>query len=442
MLVLLGSASGQAPADANPPQHVNHLKPAAGCAAREAVFDGEPQHPWNRLHRQFYSRTTQDSRVYDRESLEPFFVSGSKFLAEGPSHRQAVALLDAFLKEHSDAQIKDPLKRAILQRDLWAVFTTTVSNAEPVIGLDNARGRIISTGRFEDRGDATVPAEQRARRREVQKRLVEIIRRIALTPEEIDALPDNLAQAVKAGTRGKAFDPEHPTQAFLPPDLMDQDGSWVVVSNRTRANEEYLAAPDHVRFTKGRSFFVVLLRLPSGRQATEAFIKMTRDGDLPQLPEGTQTALLRRMILIDSSGSLRETPITESLQIRVYRKLDLGIPFEFTLQRCDLFAGRGGLRAVGADESSYFDFQTQGGDVFEMPKLPPAAVIMKTCHHCHERIEGRGGIDSVNTVYDGLKPTGLVSTTWNHEASTSIDWVRKSYSWGLLQGLWAARGGE
>jgi len=440
--------AGQIPPGTSPPHHGNRLQADGICDVREAVFDRDPQHPWNRLHRLFYSRTTQDGKVYDQESLEPLFVPRSKFLTEGPSFRQAVTLLDEFLKERGDERIKDPLKRAVLQRDLWAVFSTTVSDAQLVFRGDQQRDQIIYADRFEDCGEGAMPEEQRARRRELQKRLVQVMRRIALTPGEIDVLPDNLTQAVKAGAYDKTFDPKDPTQAFLPTDLLDTDGSWVAVSNRARAYEAFLAAPEHVRFTKGRSVFVVFLRLPKGRRATEAFLKKMQDGDLPQFPEGTQTALLRRMLLIDSSGTLRESPLTESLQIRVYRKLDLGFPYEYTLRRCDLFAGRsGGLHAVGADETSYFDFQTRRGDVFEMPKLPPAEPIMQSsCHHCHERLDGRGGIHTVNTIYArgdaGQKATGLGPTTLSEEARMTIDWARKSYTWGLLQGLWAARAGE
>jgi hypothetical protein len=446
-LVLLGWTAGQMPPDISPPHPVNRLQADGSCDVREAVFDRDPQHPWNRLHRLLYSRTTQDGKVYDQESLEPFLVPGSKFLTEGFSYRQVITLLDAFLKERGDERIKDPLKRAILQRDLWAVFSTMVSEAQLVMRVDQQRDQITYADRFEDPGDGVVPEEQRAQRRELQKRLVQVMRRIALTPGEIDALPDNLTQAVKAGMYYKTFDPKDPTHAFLPTDLLDTDGSWVAVSNLTRANEAFLAAPEHVRFTKGRSVFVVFLRLPTGRRATEAFLKKMQDGDLPQFPEGTQTALLRRMLLIDSSGMLRESPLIESLQIRVYRKLDLGIPFEYTLRRCDLFAGRnGGLHVVGADETSYFDFQTRRGDVFEMSKLPPAAAIMQTCHQCHARLDGRGGIHTVNTIYargdTGQKPPGLGPTTLSQEARTTIDWVRKTYTWGLLQGLWAARSGE
>ncbi len=446
-LMLLVWTAGQMPPVTSPPHPVIRLQADGSCAVREGVFDRDPQHPWNRLHRLLYSRTTQDGKVYDQESLEPLLVPGSKFLTEGPSYRQAVTLLDEFLKERADVRIKDPLKCAILQRDLWAIFSTTVADAQYVFRVDQQRGRISITDRLEDPGDGAQPEEQRARRRELQERLARVMRRIALKPGEVDALPDNLAQAGKAGAFPKTFDPKSPARAFLPTDLLAKDGSWVAVSNLTRANEEFLAAPEHVRFTKGRSVFVVFLRLPEGRQATEAFLKKTQEGDLPQFPEGTQTALLRRMLLIDSSGTLRESPLTESLQIRVYRKLDLGIPYEYILRRRDLFAGRrGGLRAVGADEASYFDFPTRGGDVFEMSKLPPAEAIMQTCNRCHSRLDGRGGIHTVNTIYargdTGQKPTGLGLTTSSWEARTTIDWARKSYTWGLLQGLWATRAGE
>jgi hypothetical protein len=447
LAVLLRWGDGQLPSGTNPPDRVGRPQADDDFRTREPVFHGDPQHPWNRLHRLLYSRTTHEGKVYDQESLEPLFVPGSKFLTEGPSYQQALALLDESLKGRADEQINDPLRRAILQRDLWAVFSTTVPDARQVVRVDQQRGRISVTDRIEDPGDGALPEERRARRRVLQKRLVQVMRRLALKPGEVDALPDNLAQAVNAGAFPKTFDLNHPTRAFLPTDLLAKDGSWVAVSNFTRANEEFLAAPEHVRFTRGRSVFTVFLSLPEGRRATEAFLKKMQDGDVPQFPEGTRTALLRRMLLIDSSGTLRGSPLTESLQIRVYQELDSGIPYEYTLRRRDLFAGRnGGLHAVGPDETSYFDFQTRGGDVFEMPRLPPAAVVMQTCKQCHTRLDGRGGIHTVNTIYargdTGQRATGLWPTTLSQEEGTTIDWVRTSHTWGLIQGLWEAQAGE
>jgi hypothetical protein len=118
-----------------------------------------------------------------------------------------------------------------------------------------------------------------------------------------------------------------------------------------------------------------------------------------------------------------------------------------TLRRRDLFAGRTrGLHAVGPGGTSYFDFQTRGGDVFEMPKLPPAAAVMQTCNQCHTRADDRGGIHTVNTIYargdTGQTATGLWPTTLSQEEGMTIDWVRTSHTWGLLQGLWEAQAGE
>jgi len=39
-----------------------------------------------------------------------------------PSHQQALKILDEFLSTHGERLITDPLKHAVLQRDLWAVF--------------------------------------------------------------------------------------------------------------------------------------------------------------------------------------------------------------------------------------------------------------------------------------------------------------------------------
>ena len=38
------------------------------------------------------------------------------------------------------------------------------------------------------------------------------------------------------------------------------------------------------------------------------------------------------------------------------------------------------------------------------------------------------------------KPTGLWPTDPKQEAQMTIDWTRKSYTWGLLQGMWDADG--
>src|SRR5262249_4827717 len=157
-------------------------------------------------------------------------------------------------------------------------------------------GRLERAG-IEDRGDRGLG--RKAQRRDIQRRLVQVMRRVALKPEEVGALPDNLARTVNAGAFPKAYDPGHPERPFLPADLLAPKGPWVPVRNTT--HPDGLGAPEHVRFTNGRSLFLVLLRLPQGRAATEAYLKTLRGGKLPQFPPDTQVALVRRMILIDTT---------------------------------------------------------------------------------------------------------------------------------------------
>ncbi len=49
--------------------------------------------------------------------------------------------------------------------------------------MDEERGRISITDRIDDPGDSALSQNQRARRREVQKRLVQVMRRIAPGPK-------------------------------------------------------------------------------------------------------------------------------------------------------------------------------------------------------------------------------------------------------------------
>ncbi len=145
------------------------LVPFAVLSFSPPSFDDDPQHIANRLIRHLYSRTTQEGKPFDAESLEPLFVQHSKFLTDGDSHRQALALLDEFVKVQAENPIKDPLRRAILQRDLWGVFAVTAGTAGPEF-VSEASGKIYAhTERFSDSGDADL--ERLPQRRELQRRL-------------------------------------------------------------------------------------------------------------------------------------------------------------------------------------------------------------------------------------------------------------------------------
>src|SRR5205085_4483421 len=94
------------------------LAPRSGIT----IYDADPHHLWNRLHRALYVRTAADGREVGADRLDPLLWANTRHLLSGKSHEDAVAVLDEFLNHHGEQLILDPLRRAILQRDLWAVF--------------------------------------------------------------------------------------------------------------------------------------------------------------------------------------------------------------------------------------------------------------------------------------------------------------------------------
>jgi hypothetical protein len=86
------------------------------------IYDHDPNHIWNRLFRLFYMRTGKNGRKYGGEELDPYVRVETRYLIEGPSHDQAIRLLDEFLQQHAELLIRDPLKRAWMQRDLIAIY--------------------------------------------------------------------------------------------------------------------------------------------------------------------------------------------------------------------------------------------------------------------------------------------------------------------------------
>jgi hypothetical protein len=379
---------------------------APEAAADKPLFHSDPDHVWNRLHKHVSLRGEKNVGVDDREPLSPHNGPMSSFLIKGKSHEETMALLNEFLKLAPQRRVKEPLQRAVVQHDLWEAFTSTTEEARLLVYAD-VEGRVRKTQHFVDPGDERL--EDRRPRRAVQRGLAQALRAVALSPREIEELPDNLAAAVKAGTFPKEFDQAQPEQPFLPADLLAKDGPWVAVASTTRSDE--LAAPAHMAAAKGRAVFTVFLRLPEGRKATEGYLKKMKDGALPDLPEGSQTALLKRWLLIDDQGRPRETPLTESLQLRVYWKSDDGRPFVFRLRREELFAGRGG-------------------------GLQPVSLKNESCSSCHARQVGHG-VHTIATLYagDANKP-GLIPVGAGEQSKHTVDWLTTTYTWGLLQGMW------
>jgi hypothetical protein len=169
--------------------------PAAASESSEKVgapYDPNPAHIWNRLDDALLIREGPTGAKYGADSLDPLLWRDTEHLLVQPSPARALRVLDQFLQTHAENLIQDSLKRAIFQRDLWALFDWSVQ-----WGPD-------------DEGEASYEKE----RQELQIRLAEVLRRLALTSKEIESLPDNYAEAVASGVLAKEYDPAHRDRTF------------------------------------------------------------------------------------------------------------------------------------------------------------------------------------------------------------------------------------
>jgi hypothetical protein len=418
-----------------------------------ALFHPDPRHVSNRLYRQLHVRTEPGGKEYGFDALDPLLWSKTNYLLIGKSHARALALADEFLRTHAEHEITDPAKRAVLQRDVWAVFD------------------------WADQPDeADLP--HKAERRELMGRLAPIVRRLALSPDELASLPDTYARALQDHEFPAAYDRAKPNQAFLPLELFDPSGPWICLG----APDHDLAAPLHDSSFTARSVFFVFARLPGGRDATLAyfkqlaemkiplFVRMQDPGwprpmdvwnpQVPQFPVGTEFALVRKMVLPDGDGHLRLTPVTESVQIRHYtdipnvqpmasRDVDLARrfqgPSEIELSRVLLFSEHhSGLRGVTAIDEPFLVFPAMSAGFDEIEDKRGRAHTLSPFMECTSCHLGPGIQSMMSFSFRGNPNEGrvlsprLAEITPRKESDKVMEWAQPQEKWKDLLRLWSS----
>jgi hypothetical protein len=419
--------------------------------SKVAIYDADSEHLWNRLYAALYVRTADDGQAYGLGDLDPLLWENSSYLLTEPRYQEVLRLLNEFLDGRGEQLIVHPLKRALFQHDLWAVFDWL---SDP------------------DAERAWKNGQLHAERQALRNRLAAIIRRLALSAEDIEKLPDNFSAALAAKAYPPKQDPPRTDKAFLPGDLLDANGPWVHF--QTGGGKPYPfgkpTALTHVHFVGGRSAFFVFMNVRDGRQATLEYLQklntlphpvgripngtaaLTANPDSPTPPSGTKLALVRQMMLIDDSGKMRTTRLIESVQIRVVhgiaeRDNDF---FEFSLHRKELFDGSSGLRAGKSDQVTIPVFNhTHDEDLFRIPgrvrmlreaaakrgrKGPVTENLRSDCVACHKRPE----VASANAFFHDRSPE-LTASERANEVERIIRWKGEKYNWGLLQGLMEER---
>ncbi len=431
----------------------------------QAIYHKDREHLWNRVHAAFFVRTGPDDRSYGEDRLEPLLWSESKYLLEGKTAERAVAVLEEFLRDKGEALIDDPLKRAMLQRDLWLISNWL-------------------SGKPDDD------------RKRLDPLLAQVIRRLALTSEQIAKLADNYAATVASKKHAEGFDAEKPERSYLPADLFKTDGPWVCVGRTDGPT-----APFHLREDGGSRFtnsaFLIFLKLPGSRDKTLEFLKTLAAFDkplvlpnadektkrslshlpnpaMPQWPKGTEVALVRRAMLIDSSRKVVASPLTESVQLRAMstdapaltaetidkitgRKGTGGQVFaEFQLRRAGLPGGKTGeLRDVSEDRDFKTGFSSHTFDEFEQPldkdrpfpqRALPFANNRTSCLVCHSApgvygfnsIQGFAfGLPGIVRDEDGdeLKRHVLAAMTVEKVEQAAVQWKEGQPGWVALRKL-------
>jgi hypothetical protein len=407
----------------------------AAAAVAEPLYDADPTHLWNRLFESFYSRAdieypggwvaqSKPELIPKRmgpDILDPPLGIHPRFLLDEKPFRECDAVLDEFLHGHAERLIRDPLKRALLQRDLWAVFDLLQTEKE-----DYLRN-------YGDTPKEFTP-EQQEHRAILSRKVATVIRRLALTRKEIESLPNTYRAAVRSGAfPAKVVDQ---AKANYLPDLQVTKSPWV----------EVFPARDstHTQIVRGRSVFRVFLKPPEGKTGAEAFAgwlgpvqkgiearKKQREGfyqngdgskqwvdAITQIPVGTQLLLLREMICLDEKQNLVPTRLVESVQLRVYltSSLEAGrnktqLFEEFDLHRAQLFRGKqGGLKATPADEPRVFGYMALGRlAVNEEGQILPLSPFPQNCFTCHVQHNGVPVVQSLGRPARVAKPDASVT---------------------------------
>lgn len=364
-----------------------------------------------------FERKDAAGDAYPHLADPPLWAHG-KYLLEGESNKQLHALLDQLTVREAAALIPNSREKALMQNALWQVYDYMT------LDLDG----------------------QRDARAELRPKLAAAIRLLGMTPDDVDALPDNLSDTSNRDL----------------PALLARDSAWIALSLKS----EKPVAAAHFNQLEASSF-TVFLKHPEGRAAGLKLLDELAKVPFPlarneqggaffkpdavpvKLPEGTQVALLRRMLLVDREGRAVATPITQTLQIRtrdqrvseqrerMTYEADARMQ-EFHLDRAKYLAGeKESLVAVKPEEREPVIFQAHGVDTYEEQHRGKHPIVLQACAACH-REPGAASLHSFTRFFSEVakENPGLRESTLEREAAITIKALADKSVWQALQKDW------
>ena len=345
----------------------------------QSIYAVDPNDSWNRIFHALFSRSINVRVASDFRkdaSLVAFHVSMGSFdirigkdtvnrtetgdraieplypaffTAEGPlqvlSGPRFSALTAALREAIDDGKPRTPIERALMQSDLWAAYDI-----------------VFSTG--PDRNDNGL-AERKSKLLEL---LSQLIRKLALSDDQINSLHSNYSTAVNERRL---------------PDILSPESGWLEIELLPNRSHDHAAG-----YRRAARIFVK----PRRRQSDAAgFVEKLKHQQ--HLDEVEAVALAVQNLLIDASGRVVPSPLLSDVQFRFFTndpntgKISATAQ-EFELSRRQLLTqpSSGGLLEFDSTAPAYLS--AAGNDYGFATKIEeantPVLVPLRTrCSQCH-----------------------------------------------------------
>ncbi len=370
----------------------SHANPSMRMPPRSSVYAADPDDTWNRIFYCLFTRVVKtrmssdfderapvtriqvsqspvmgfpqglpvSTRLFERveigdraiEPLYPSFITStgvSQVLSE-PLYSQLKRALTDALEEKPPRPL---LHRALMQSDVWAAYDLLFRNSR----FDGAEGKQLRECR-----DQLLPL------------LARFIKKLALTSDEIDRLPDNYTSAARTHHL---------------PRLFDQRSGWMEVQWFPERLHDHGA--DYRRATR------VFIRPTSSPQDKQEFLNSLRE-ERYKTSKLDAVALVTQNLLIDSNGKVVPTGLTYEVQFRRFIKSRPGVLVRTELAQYELSRkllltkpASGGLVSLNDKVPIYLP---EAGNDYGFASLqrnhsevgPPILVRLRSrCTSCHGR---------------------------------------------------------
>ncbi len=405
----------------------------------QGVYSPDPKDSWNIIFHHLFTRRvrariTEDfpdsgplvkanvpgfpqglpvsTRIFERiesgdHAIEPFYPSfiTSVGIQEALNEPRFSELKQALIAALNEKKARPALYRALMQADVWAAHDRL------------ARIYLYRGGRATD---------LYGRASQLMPLLAQLVKKLALTPDEINNLPDNYALAAK----------EHHL-----PNLFSPNSEWMEV--RWVPNRLHDDAADFRRVAR------IFLKSSVSLENKQSFLDAlpNNHGDTPELGS---VALVIQNLLIDSNGNAVPTRLTYEVQMRTFKRDGQGRLVktelnQYELNRRLLLNGSqtGGMISLGEEAAMYLP--TAGNDYgFATPQRdqlgdtsPILATLRMRCNGCHGRPNAPAVFTFLMHPQEPIPPVVLLEQPNDKHARYVVGQKIDRADYKLLQEQWS-----